>query len=269
MLIDFHTHIFPDKIAPKTIETLAKNGNTPPYSDGTLSGLVACMGRADASVSVALPVLTNPASFESINRFAVGVNSSLADKKRRIISFGAIHPDCDDIEGKLRQLKELGFLGVKLHPEYQNTDINADGNVKIIRAAAELDMIVSVHAGVDGAYRGLPVRCRPDLVLDLLSKVSHPKLVLAHLGGNELFGEVAEKLCGKNVYFDTAYVLRHIDKDTFMRIYEKHGEDKILFATDSPWSDIAEDADILRSYGLGATAEQKILGGNAQKLLNL
>ncbi len=269
MLIDFHTHIFPDKIAPKTIEILAKNGNTPPFSDGTVSALVKCMERADASVAVALPVLTNPASFDSVNRFAAEVNNDFADKERRIISLGAIHPDCEDIEGKMKHLKALGFLGVKLHPEYQNTDINADGNVKIIRAAAELDMLVCVHAGVDGAYRGLPVRCRPDLVLDLLSKVSHSKLVLAHLGGNELFGEVAEKLCGKPIYFDTAYVLRHIDGDTFMRILEKHGEDRILFATDSPWSDIAVDAKIIRSYGLGAAAEQKILGGNAQRLLNL
>ncbi len=269
MLIDFHTHIFPDKIASKTIEMLAKNGNTPPYSDGTVSGLLECMSRADASVSVALPVLTSPASFESVNRFAAEVNSAFADKDRRIISFGAIHPDCDDIREKMNRLKEMGFLGVKLHPEYQSTDINADGNVAIVRAAAELDMIVSVHAGVDGAYRGLPVRCRPELILSLLSKVSHSKLIFAHLGGNELFGEVTEKLCGKDIYFDTAYVLRHIDKSTFMRILDKHGEDKILFATDSPWSDIAEDADIIRSYGLSAVAEQKILGDNAKKLLNL
>ncbi len=269
MLIDFHTHIFPDKIAARTIEALAKSGNTKPYSDGTVTGLVKCMERANASVAVALPVLTNPASFDSVNRFAAEVNHSFEGKTRRIISFGAIHPDCEDIEAKMKQLKALGFLGIKLHPEYQDTDINADGNVRIIRAAAELDMLVSIHAGVDGAYRGLPVRCRPDLVLDLLSKVSHSRLILAHLGGNELFDEVAEKLCGKDIYFDTAYVLRHITKDTFMRILEKHGEDKILFATDSPWSDIAEDAEIIRSYSLGAPAEQKILGGNAQKLLNL
>ncbi len=269
MLIDFHTHIFPDKIAEKTIASLAESGNTRPYSDGRVSGLAECMRRAGASVAVALPVLTNPNSFESVNRFASEVNAMLCDKPERIISFGAIHPACEDIESKMALLKDMGFLGVKLHPEYQGTDINAEGYVKIVRAAAELDMTVTVHAGVDGAYRGLPVRCRPDLVLDLLSKAPHKKLVLAHLGANEMYDEVLQKLCARDIYFDTAYVLRHIDRDTFMRILEAHGEDKILFATDSPWSDIAEDAETVRSYRLGSEVEEKIFASNAKKLLNL
>ena len=49
----------------------------------------------------------------------------------------------------------------------------------------------------------------------------------------------------------------------------KHGEDRILFATDSPWQDQGEMVKILLSYGLGKTAENKILYANAQKLLKI
>ena len=49
----------------------------------------------------------------------------------------------------------------------------------------------------------------------------------------------------------------------------RHGEDKILFATDSPWQDQGNMVNILRSYNLGATTENKILYENAKGLLKL
>ncbi len=39
MIIDFHTHIFPDKIAGATIEKLSKASDSPAYTDGTKDGL--------------------------------------------------------------------------------------------------------------------------------------------------------------------------------------------------------------------------------------
>ena len=54
-----------------------------------------------------------------------------------------------------------------------------------------------------------------------------------------------------------------------MKILKKHGEDKILFGSDSPWSDIAADVNILRSFGLSKETEEKILCTNAKKLLGI
>jgi predicted TIM-barrel fold metal-dependent hydrolase len=99
--------------------------------------------------------------------------------------------------------------------------------------------------------------------------VGHKKLILAHLGGNQLTEAVIDTLCGTDVYFDTAYSLRFVGKESFMKILEKHGEDKILFASDSPWSDIASDAEILRSYKLNKKTEEKIFCENAKKLLGI
>ena len=52
MIIDIHTHIFPEKIAAATVSTLAKNGNMPPHSDGTLSGLLSALSEAGADIAV-------------------------------------------------------------------------------------------------------------------------------------------------------------------------------------------------------------------------
>lgn len=270
MIIDFHTHVFPDKIAGRTLEALsAQGGGLPYFSDGTVAGLLNKMEEADVSVAVNLPVLTNPSQFESVNRFAAGLNESFADKERRIVSFAGIHPLCDGIEEKMKQLKAQGFLGVKIHPDYQDTFFNDEAYLRIFKAAKEEDLIVITHAGVDDGYPNAPVHCTPERVLDVLRKVGHFKLVLAHYGGNRMPNEVFELLAGKDIYFDTAYLLRMIQKEDFLRILEKHGDDRVLFATDSPWSDLRADVETLRSYSLPTTTEQKLFSDNAKRLLGI
>ena len=269
MIIDFHTHIFPDKMAQKTIDLLSQKGGIPPFSDGSVNGLLAEMERAGVDLSITLPVLTNPLHFDGVNRFAAEVNERFVNEKRRLISFGGIHPACEDIDKKMKFLKERGFLGVKLHPDYQQTFIDDEGYVKILECAKEYDLIVVTHSGVDGGYRDMPVRCTPERALRLIRAVPHEKLVLAHYGANEMHEEVLERLCDTNVYFDTAYVLRFIDEKFFKKILEKHGADRILFATDSPWSSIKQDVEILKSFSLDPNTEEKIFSENAKTLLGL
>jgi predicted TIM-barrel fold metal-dependent hydrolase len=218
---------------------------------------------------VNLPVLTNPRQFESVNRFAAEINAIFSNKERKIISFAGIHPACEDIEEKMKWIKENRFLGVKLHPDYQETFINDPGYIRILECARELDLIVLTHAGVDIGYRGCPVRCPPSLAKEVIARVPYSKLVLAHYGAAEQHEEVFDTLCGLDVYFDTSYVLRFLDKTTFARILEKHGEDRILFGSDSPWSDIQNDVEILKSFSLNKQTEQKIFCENAKKLLGI
>lgn len=70
MIIDFHTHIFPDTLAVKTIPMLAQRSHTQPHTDGTAAGLLGHMEESGVDVSVVLPVVTAPRQFDSINRFA-------------------------------------------------------------------------------------------------------------------------------------------------------------------------------------------------------
>ncbi len=269
MIIDFHTHIFPDKIANKTIEALARKADISPFSDGTTNGLLAKMTEADVDISITLPVMTSPTQFDSINRFALEVNKSFEDKQRRLISFAGIHPLCENLEAKMEWIASCGFLGVKIHPDYQGTYIDDDGYISILRAAKELDLTVVTHSGIDVGFRAEGARCSPERVKRVIEKIGHSKFVLAHYGASELFDEVYTTLAGLDVYFDTAYILRYIDRDTFVRILERHGEDKILFASDSPWSSIENDVNIIRSFDLGKNTEEKIFSLNAKRLLGI
>ena len=269
MLVDFHTHIFPDKIAKMTIDALASKSNNIPSTDGTVDGLILALQDAGVDIAIALPVLTKPTQFDSVTKFVTLVNERFCNEDRRIISFGGIHPQCEDIDGKMAYLKSLGVKGVKIHPDYQETFIDDQGYVKILKCAKKYDMIVVTHAGVDDGYADKPVRCPPERVLNVIEEVKHDKFVLAHYGGHKQWQDVYEILAGKNVYFDTAFTLHEIDESLFKAILDKHGADKVLFATDCPWRNIKKDVEILRSYNLGKEIEDKLFFKNALKLLNV
>ena len=102
MVIDFHTHIFPDKIAAKTIEHLEKAGGIRAATDGTLNGLLSSMERCGVDLSVILPVATKPSQFENIQSFAKSINEQYPGK---LLSFGGIHPDCEDYKKELDTIK--------------------------------------------------------------------------------------------------------------------------------------------------------------------
>lgn len=272
MTVDFHTHIFPDKIAEKTVEALRKKAGIPSYSDGTYGGLIASMKRAGVDVSVNLPVLTSPSQFDSILRFATAQNQKFAevgDGAARIISFAGMHPDIEEPEEKLFRIKESGILGIKIHPDYQSTYFDDEKYVRILREAKRLGLITVTHAGFDAGYPGEPIRCTPKRVMKLLDKIGgYDRLVLAHFGGNRLLPEVCEELVGESVYFDTACVLGEISERDFNKVLRGHGEKRILFATDSPWRDLSEDKNIIKGYALGESVEKRIFSENAKSLLN-
>lgn len=267
MLIDFHTHVFPDKIAKKTIDILAEKSNGNPCTDGTVDGLINAMEKADADICITLPVLTKPSQFESVARFSVEINEKFKNEKRRLISFGGIHPDCEDIDGKMKFLKNQGVIGVKIHPDYQDKFIDDDGYIRILECAKEYDMIVVTHAGMDDGYKGEPVKCPPQLVKNVIKKVKHSKFVLAHYGGNRQWKDVFDIIAGEDVYLDTAFALDKIDENLFKRILDKHGSDKVLFATDCPWGDMELYSKILKTYNLSKDVLDKIMYKNALKLI--
>ena len=74
MIIDIHTHTFPDKIAAKTVEALSRVSHSRPFSDGSNAGLIKNMRRCGIDRSVILPVATAPRQVSHVNDAAAAVN---------------------------------------------------------------------------------------------------------------------------------------------------------------------------------------------------
>ncbi len=265
MIIDFHTHIFPEKIVARTIESLEQRAGIKASTNGTLEGLLDSMDKAGIDMSVVLPVVTKPSQFKTVNEYAKSVNDNYGN---RLISFGGIHPDSEDYKKELDDIKALGLPGIKLHPDYQGVMIDDSRYMDIIEYADSLDLIILTHAGVD---IGLPepVHCTPDRMRRVIDDIKPKKMVVAHYGGYDCWEQVYECLAGENVYFDTAFTLDYIEEDIFYKILDKHDPKKILFASDSPWSDVRRGVELLKRMPIKEDIMQDILSGNAKRLLGI
>lgn len=265
MIIDFHTHIFPDKIAEKTIESLADKSGLTASTNGTLEGLLVSMETSGVDMSVILPVATKPEQMESINAYAKSVCEKYPEK---LISFGGIHPNCVDYKGALNDIKRAGLKGIKIHPDYQQVFIDDVRYMNIIEYADALGLIIVTHAGTDIGMPE-PVHCPPEKLRKVLDILKPKKFVAAHYGGWQQWQQVYECLAGENVYLDTAFTFDYIETAMFLKILDKHDENRILFATDSPWSFADADIKAVKNMVTDEKIREKIFSQNAKKLLEI
>ena len=269
MIIDFHTHIFPDKIAMRAIRVLEENiekiqgKQQHAVIPATLDGLKESMRSNNIDMSVVLPIATSVSQSTSINSFAANING-----RDGIISFGSLHPMQEDWEETLYDIKEKGLPGIKLHPEYQQFYIDSPESVRILKKCEELGLLVTLHAGNDPGIEP-PVHCMPDRLRRVLDIVSGENIIAAHLGGWRAWDDVEKYLAGTPIYLDTACIMDDIPREQLLRIIENHGCDKILFATDSPWEVQGDTVRDLSGLGIGEENLNKIFSENAVKLLKL
>jgi len=263
MLIDFHTHCFPQTIAQKAIEKLSfVSGGLVPHTDGTVNGLKQAMAQGGADISVVLNIATNAHQQHSVNDFAAQING-----EEGIVSFGSVFPHSEDVFSELERIKELGLKGVKLHPDYQGFKVDDQKMKPIYRKISELGLITVFHAGVDYGFAP-PYCCMPENLKRALDWFDAP-VVAAHWGGLGCYEQVAELLCGENVYFDTSFGFSQMPKFFAQKILDTHGTDKILFGTDTPWHTAEMELTLLKSLQISAEDMDKITHLNAKKLLGI
>ena len=263
MVIDFHTHCFPDHLAEKAVSRLSEvGGGLMPYTDGTLSGLRRRMAEDGIDVAVALNIATKPQQQNNVNNFAASINN-----EKDIFAFGSVHPDAADALEELERIKELGLKGVKFHPEYQQFAVDDPKMKPLYRKISELGLITVFHAGVDYGFPP-PYGCMPEGLASVLDCFESP-VVAAHWGGLQFGEDVIRHLCGRNVYIDTSFGYGRLTKYHAEQIIEKHGIDKMLFATDMPWHTASLEMRLLGTLGFSDQEWEKITCGNAKKLLGI
>ena len=162
----------------------------------------------------------------------------------------------------------MGLKGVKIHPDYQQTFIDDKKNLTIIEKAAELGLLVSVHAGLDLGFLDC-THCTPLRAKNMLKLTGAENVILAHMGGFSMWEEVLDLLVGEKVRFDTGVVARYMDKRLAADIIKAHGADKVLFATDTPWASYEDSYEFVTALDLTEQEKKKILGENAAKLLGM
>jgi len=263
MLIDFHTHAFPEKIAARAVKKLAFDaGGLDPQTDGTVASLKQQMAVDGVDISVVQSIATNPKQQAKVNDFAIEINADPA-----IVAFGSIHPDAPDALEELERLAEAGIKGIKLHPEYQGFYVDDSRMKPIYKKVAEFGLITLFHAGQDYGFAP-PYHAMPEHLKNALKWFDSP-VVAAHWGGYGCFFEVLEKLCGEHIWFDLSFGYCSMPKAIAQTIIDKHGTDRLLFGSDMPWHRPAWELRLLNTLDLSEEDREKIFWRNAAKLLKL
>jgi predicted TIM-barrel fold metal-dependent hydrolase len=259
-IIDFHAHAFPDAIAARAISQLEHGGGVKAFLDGTVSALLASMDSAGIRTSVICSIATRPEQFDPILKWSKAIASP------RMVPLPSIHPKGPDPVGQARQVAEAGLRGIKLHPYYQDFNVDDEVLFPLYRALDELGLFVVCHTGFDFAFprqrRADPVR-----ILRVLDRVPSLRLITSHMGAWDDWDEVEKHLLGKPITMDISLSMELLGRERARAMLSAHPADRILFGSDSPWSSQSETIGLLRSLGLGGELETKILGENADSLL--
>ncbi len=262
MIIDFHTHCFADKVAAKAIPKLESTGNVKAFLDGTVSDLKQSMKAANIDISVVQTIATKASQTEIINRWILKIRDN------NLIPFATIHPDFNNWKEEIEWLVSQGIKGIKFHPDYQDFFVDDEKLYPLYDFIFSNNLIVLFHAGLDVAYTE-PFKCTPKRLRKLLRVFPKAKIIAAHLGGYCYWEDVEKYLVGEEIYIDTSLAYEKLGPNKMKEIIQGHGIEKVLFATDSPWSNQHKEVLNIKSMGMNNNEVDAILGTNAQKLLGI
>ena len=259
-IIDFHTHAFPDRIAEKTVGKVAALGSVESCLDGKISSLIDSMDRNGIKQSVLCSIATRPSQFENIMKWSRKIASD------RFVMFPSVHPDDPFALERISEVATEGFKGLKMHPYYQGFTVDDEKMFPLYDRMQECGMIVLFHAGFDVGYPKERI-ADPVRMVRIAEKFPALKIVAAHMGGWGDWDNVGKYLVGKRVYFDTSFAVKLCGKERATELIKAHLPEYLLFGTDSPWTDQGVEVAGIRELDISEELKEKILWGNAEKLL--
>ena len=263
MIIDSHTHIYPDKIA----EIIAKQSAASMHSElegpMNLSGLLAHMQRCGIDASATFCVAEKPSVVKSANDFLMKVCDN-----RRIIGLGTLHPDFEDYKAEIRRLRAGGIKGIKFHSLFQGLYPDEERMMRFYPEMGD-DMIAYFHMGQDPGRPSDTVKATPERLARVLEAFPKLKVVAAHFGALGMLEEATKHLLGKNLYFDTCWTISKPDPKLVADFVKKQGANRFLFGTDYPFGNGQTDRKWIMSLPLSDKDKGRILGDNAKELFRI
>ena len=273
MIIDFHSHDFPDAIAAKAMAKMCRQteGTLWPSGDGTMTNHLDSMEKAGVDKAVLCQIATRPNQWEFILRRSAAIMSGeLGERARRmLIPFGSVHPLDPDAPAHIEEFAKAGIKGIKFHPYYQDFRLADPAMLPVFRRIADLGLIVECHSGGDVSWKDLRGYCGPEEIAKLVDAVPSLRFVAAHLGGCFRYpSHATDVLLDRGVYIDTSALAFRWHYDEEIRLLRSWPTDRILFATDFPWVDYGEAIAHVRSVRDRAD-QPALFSGNALRLLGL
>ncbi len=295
MIIDFHTHIYPEWLRDHREEYLDRDATfaelfadpSPDLSGrvstskassdkakmATAEDLVRAMDEDGVDMSVVMGIgWTDHGLARDVNDYII---DSVARYPDRLAGFAGVSPAWGDAAAReADRCARAGLRGIgELHPDSQAFDLSdMDTMAPLAEVVREHGLIVTTHSSepVGHSYPGKG-HTRPDVLWRFVRNFPDITIVCAHWGGGlpfyALMPEVAEVL--RNVYFDTAASPLLYTARVFPMVASLVGADRILLGSDFP---LLRCRRLLRQVDRSSLSEAEkaaITGGNAARLLRV
>ena len=260
-IIDFHTHIYPEKIAKKAAEAVCAYYSLKEGMEGNVSLLLNKGKEAGISSFVLLPVATKAQNVRSINNFI------LEEQKlhKEFYAFGTLHAELGE-EGLLSEIDfiiQKGLKGIKLHSDQQKTAIDDERLFPVYDYLQE-KLPVLFHCGDPVSDLSHPERLKK--VLKMFPRL---KVIAAHLGGWSLFEEAVSVLRGENFYYDISSCLYFLSPEKLKHYINIYGAENGLFGSDFPmWNPVTE-VERFNRIPLSIAERELLSYRNAERILGI
>lgn len=258
-MIDFHTHCYPEFLAPRALGQARYDWDF--QSDATVNGQLRIMRQKKVDKALTLHVANRPSEVRNVNRFAKHV----MDDSENLESFGVIHPYMEGVMEELEWIQEQGMVGVKLHPIRQEFSLQDPICKPIFERIGEMGLVTLIHCG--RTRRSPNYWVMPEDVRACIDWFRGGTVVCAHMGGMFLSNEEALSMADLPIMVDTAFSSLHLTQGEFNIRLEAFGAERVLFGTDLPWADFDRELAFVDQAELTEVERSLILEGNALKLL--
>lgn len=233
MRVDVHTHAFHPKIAAKVVAQLEGHYKVKPIGTGEWADLEPRLDRAGIDQCFIHSAATTPQQVIPANRWAVSLLEN-----HRIVPFGTMHPEFEQMDEELAYIYDHGIRGIKLHPDFQGFRLD-DPALMPFFAAIEGEFTLLVHIGDRMPPNENPT-C-PWKIAAIKRKFPRLRIIAAHLGGFFHWQYVVEAMKGLEIYMDTSSSLFGIPQPILEDIFNSFPRHLFLFGSDYPLFDPSDE----------------------------
>jgi predicted TIM-barrel fold metal-dependent hydrolase len=257
MVIDFHAHIYPEKIAAKAVVNIGDFYKIPMCCDGTPGSLLECGRRGGIGRFIVFSAAGVPEQAASINRYI----ASVVREHPELTGFGTLHRDLEDPAGEIERIISLGLRGIKVHPDMQLFNID-DERMMDMYGILEGRLPVVFHTG-DYRYD----YSHPRRLARVLDRFPRLTAVAAHFGGWSMPDLALEYLKDRFCYLDLSSSLPYLGRRRAEELIRIYGAERFLFGSDYPMWEPGRCLKEFLELELSGEERELILHKNALRVL--